>query len=140
MVQRLPGSELSQMGGDEFVVVELHGGLGGAQPQVLAHQAEAGGVVGLLELHVAVGVELEAKLRRLAPTHQSGTGNSAVGVAQPHAGKYLTIFEHLEPSIGQRHLPLSECAGEGTGEKWWSETSVQQCRSGPIKANIGWRH
>ena len=53
-------SELSKMGGDEFVVAEqLHGGLGGAQPQALAHQTEAGGVVGLLELHVAVGVELD---------------------------------------------------------------------------------
>ena len=82
----------------------------------------------------------EAKLRRLAPTHQPGTGDGAVGVAQPHTGKYLTIFEHLEPPIGHRHLPLSECAGEGTGEKWWSETSAQQCRSGSIKANIGWRH
>ena len=81
-----------------------------------------------------------AKLRRLAPTHQPGTGNGAVGVAQPHARKYLTIFEHLEPPIGHRLLPLSECAGEGTGEKWWSETSAQQCRSGSIKANIGWRH
>ena len=30
-------------------------------------------------------------------------------------------------------------AGEGTGEKWWSETSDQPCRSGSIKANIGWR-
>ena len=59
-----------------------------------------------------------AKLRRLAPTHQPGTGNGAVGVAQPHARKYLTIFEHLEPPIGHRLLPLSECAGEGTGEKW----------------------
>ena len=53
-------SELSKMGGDELVVVEqLHGGLGGAQPQVLAHHPERGGVVGLLELHVAVGVELD---------------------------------------------------------------------------------
>ena len=81
-----------------------------------------------------------AKLRRLAPTHQPGTGDGAVGIAQPHACKNLTIFEHLEPPIGHRHLPLSECAGEGTGEKWWSETSDQQCRSGSIKANIGWRH
>ena len=80
------------------------------------------------------------KPRRLAPTHQPGTGNGAVGIAQPHARKYLSIFEHLEPPIGHRHLPLSECAGEGTGEKWWSETSAQQCRSGSFKANIGWRH
>ena len=50
------GSELSKVGGDELVVAEqLHGGLGGAQPQMLAHQAEAGRVVGFLELHVAVG-------------------------------------------------------------------------------------
>ena len=81
-----------------------------------------------------------AKLRRLAPTHQPGTGNGAVGIAQPHARKDLTIFEHLEPPIGHRLLPLSECAGEGTGEKRWSETSDQHCRSGSIKANIGWRH
>ena len=46
----------------------------------------------------------------------------------------------FEPPIGHRHLPLSECAGEGTGETWWSETSAQQCRSGSIKANMGWRH
>ena len=82
----------------------------------------------------------EAKLRRLAPTHQSGTGNGAVRIAQPHASKYLTIFEHLEPPIGHRLLPSSNCAGESTGGKWWSGTSVQQCRSGSIKANIGWRH
>ena len=54
--------------------------------------------------------------------------------------KYLAIFEHLEPPIGHRHLPSSECAGEGTGETWWSETSVQQGRSGSIKANTEWLH
>ena len=80
------------------------------------------------------------KLCRLAPTHQPDTRNGAVGIPQPHARQYLTIFEHLEPPIGHRPLPLSECAGEGTGEKWWSETSAQQCRSGSIKANIGRRH
>ena len=29
---------------------------------------------------------------------------------------------------------------EGTGGKWWSETSAQRCRSGSIKANIEWFH
>ena len=81
-----------------------------------------------------------AKPRHLAPTHQPDTRNGAVGIAQPHARQYLTIFEHLEPPISHRSLPLSDCAGEDTGEKWWSETSVQQCRSGSIKANMGWRH
>ena len=81
-----------------------------------------------------------AKVRRFAPTHQPDTRNGAVGVAQPHARKYLTKFERLEPPIGHRHLPLSECAGEGIGEKWWPETSAQQYRSGSIKANIGWRY
>ena len=81
-----------------------------------------------------------AKLRHLAPTHQPDTRNGAVGIAQPHARQYLTIFEHLEPPISHRSLPLSDCAGEDTGEKWWSETSVQQCRRGSIKANMRWRH
>ena len=50
------------MGGDELVVAEqLHGGLGGPQPQVLAHQSEGGGVVGLLEPHVAAGMELDPR-------------------------------------------------------------------------------
>ena len=53
-------SELPRMGGDELVVAEqAHRGLGGTQPQALAYQREGGGVVGLLELHVAVGVELD---------------------------------------------------------------------------------
>ena len=43
----------------------------------------------------ARGLGGTAKLRRLAPTHQPGTGNGAVGVAQPHARKDLSIFEHL---------------------------------------------
>ena len=64
----------------------------------------------------------------------------AGGAEQPHARKHLTIFEHLEPPIGHRHLPLSDCAGTGTGEKWWSETSAQHCRSGSIKANTEWLH
>ena len=81
-----------------------------------------------------------AKLRHLASTHQPDTRNGAVGIAQPHARKYLMIFKHLEPPIGHRHLPLSNCAEEGTGEKWWSETSAQHCRSGSIKANMRWRH
>ena len=81
-----------------------------------------------------------AKLRHLAPTHQPDTRNGAVGIAQPHARQYLTIFEHLEPPIGHRSLPLSDCAGEDTGWKWWSETSVQQCRRGSIKANMRWLH
>ena len=29
---------------------------------------------------------------------------------------------------------------EGTGGKWWSETSAQRCRTGSIKANIEWFH
>ena len=37
----------------------MHGGLGGTQLPALAHDTEGGGVVGLLELHVAVGVELD---------------------------------------------------------------------------------
>ena len=37
-------------------------------------------------------------------------------------------------------LPLSECAGEGTGGNRWSETSAQHGRSGSIKPNIAWRH
>ena len=58
-----------------------------------------------------------AKLRHLASTHQPDTRNSAVGMAQPHAGKYLTILEHLELPIAHRHLPLSDCTGERTGEE-----------------------
>ena len=80
------------------------------------------------------------KLGQHAPTHQSGTRNGAVGIAQPHASKYLTNFEHLEPPVGHRPLPLSECAEEGTGGKRWSETSVQHRRSGSIKANMEWLH
>ncbi len=80
------------------------------------------------------------KVGQLAPTHQSGTRNGAVGVAQPHASKYLTILEHLEPPVGHRLLPLSDCAGEGTGENRWSETSAQHCPSGSIKPNIEWLH
>ena len=73
-------------------------------------------------------------------THQSGTRNGAVGIAQPHASKYFTNFEHLEPPVGHRPLPLSECAGKGTGGKRWSEISAQHCPSGSIKANIEWHH
>ena len=113
-------------------------GLGAHRTQVHGKLAVAGQRHGDVEPARRLGGA--AKLRCLAPTHQSGTRNGVVGVAQPHARKYLTIFEHLEPPIGHRHLPLSECAGEGTGEKWWSETSDQQCRGGSIKANIGWRH
>ena len=113
-------------------------GLGAHRTQVHGKLAVAGQRRGDVEPARRLGGA--AKLRRLAPTHQSGTRNGAVGVAQPHARKYLTIFEHLEPPIGHRHLPLSECAGEGTGEKWWSETSDQQCRSGSIKANTEWLH
>ena len=51
-----------------------------------------------------------------------------------------SIFEHLEPPIGHRLLPLKNCAGEGTGRNWWSETSAQRCRSGSIKANTEWLH
>ena len=57
-----------------------------------------------------------AQLRHFAPTHQPDTRNGAVNIAQPHARKYLTIFEHLEAPIGHRHLPLSDCAGEGTAD------------------------
>ena len=35
---------------------------------------------------------------------------------------------------------LIDAVNDEAGEKWWSETSAQQCRSGSIKANIGWRH
>ena len=39
------GPEPPRIGRDELVVAEqMHGGLGGPQPQVLPHQAEAGGV------------------------------------------------------------------------------------------------
>ena len=62
--------------------------------------------------------------------------------AQSKARKRCTAwgYRDTEAFAGRRHLPLSDCAGEGTGEKWWSETSVQQCRSGSIKANTEWLH
>ena len=45
-----------------------------------------------------------------------------------------------DPDAEHRRLTQILARQEGTGEKWWSETSAQQCRSGSIKANIGWRH
>lgn len=36
--------------------------------------------------------------------------------------------------------PRSDCAGERTGEKRWSEISDQHRRSGSIKPNMRWRH
>ena len=110
-----------------------------------AHRAQVPGKLGVAgqgrgDVEPTRRLGAAAKLRRLAPTHQPGTRNGAVGIAQPHASKYLSIFEHLEPPIGHRLLPLNNCAGEGTGEKPWSETSAQHCRSGSIKANIAWRH
>ena len=110
-----------------------------------AHRAQVPGKLGVAgqgrgDVEPALRLSGAAKLRHLAPTHQPGTRNGAAGIAQPHASKYLTIFEHLEPPIGHRLLPLNDCAGEGTGGKWWSETSAQRCRSGSIKANIEWLH
>ena len=110
-----------------------------------AHRAQVHGklrIPGQRRGHVEPSCRLggAAKLGQLAPTHQSGTRNGAVGIAQPHASKYLTNFEHLEPPVGHRLLPSSDCAGEGTGGKRWSETSAQHCPSGSIKANIEWLH
>ena len=81
---------------------------------------------------IVVGAGDRHKLAPLCTIYPRSYAAANIGIAQPHARQYLTIFEHLEPPIGHRPLLLNECAGEGTGEKWWSETSAQQCRSGSI--------
>ena len=81
-----------------------------------------------------------AKRARFTPAHQPDAGDRKVGVTQPHAGKYLTILEHLEPPISHRHLPLNEFAAEDTGCERKSETSANQRRGGSITVNMAWSH
>ena len=79
------------MGGDELVVAEqLHGGLGGPQPQALAYQAEARRVVGLLELHVAVGVQLHPRPHgELGWTRGERSQELALGLHEPRQGSLV---------------------------------------------------
>ena len=85
------GPEPARMGGDELVVAEqLHGGLGGPQPQALAYQAEAGRVVGLLELNVAVGMELHLRPHgELGWTRGERAQELALGLHEPRQGSLV---------------------------------------------------
>ena len=78
-------------------------GLRAHRAQVDGKLAVAGQRRGAVEPAVRLGGA--TKPRHFAPTHQPNTGNGAVGIAQPHASQYLSIFEHLEPPIGHRLLP-----------------------------------